>query len=127
MSSTLDFAIELIERKSVTPEDAGCQQLIAERLQAVGFEIEHMRYGEVDNLWARHGTAEPILCFAGHTDVVPPGPLDDWDSDPFKAVVDGDTLRGRGAADMKSALAAMVDAATTFVAANPNHTGSIAF
>ena len=127
MSSTLDFAIELIERESVTPEDAGCQQLIAERLQAVGFEIEHMRYGEVDNLWARHGTAEPVLCFAGHTDVVPPGPLEDWDSNPFKAVVDGDTLRGRGAADMKSALAAMVDAASTFVAANPNHKGSIAF
>ena len=127
MNSTLEFAIDLIERESVTPEDAGCQELIAERLRAAGFAIEHLRYGNVDNLWARRGTDGPVFCFAGHTDVVPPGPVEDWDSDPFKATVDGEMLRGRGAADMKSALAAMVDATVDFVRAYPDHMGSIAF
>jgi succinyl-diaminopimelate desuccinylase len=127
MNSTLAFAIDLIERESVTPEDAGCQKLIAERLHAAGFEIEHMRYDDVDNLWARRGSDAPLFCFAGHTDVVPPGPTEDWNSDPFKATIDGEMLRGRGAADMKSSLAAMVDGAVDFVNDHPNHKGSIAF
>jgi succinyl-diaminopimelate desuccinylase len=127
MNSTLAFAIDLIERESVTPEDAGCQKLIAERLHAAGFEIEHMRYDDVDNLWARRGSDAPLFCFAGHTDVVPPGPTEDWNSDPFKATIDGEMLRGRGAADMKSSLAAMVDGAVDFVNDHPDHKGSIAF
>ena len=127
MNPTLEFAIDLIERASVTPEDAGCQQLIADRLAAVGFTIEHLRYGEVDNLWARRGTGGPVFCFAGHTDVVPPGPLEEWASDPFKAAINGDSLRGRGAADMKAALAAMVDATVNFVTEFPDHKGTIAF
>ncbi len=125
--STIEFAIELIERPSVTPDDAGCQELIAERLASAGFTIEKLRFGDVDNLWATHGSESPVLCFAGHTDVVPPGPLEEWSSDPFKAVIEAEQLRGRGAADMKSALAAMVDAATDFVAAHPEHTGTLAF
>jgi len=124
---TTAFAIELIERKSVTPDDAGCQTLIAEKLAAAGFTIEHMRFGDVDNLWATRGEAKPVFCFAGHTDVVPPGPEEGWESDPFKATIVGDMLRGRGAADMKSALAAMVDAATDFVNEHPDHEGTIAF
>lgn len=127
MNNTLDFAIQLIERPSVTPADAGCQQLIADRLAAAGFSIEHLRYGEVDNLWARRGTSGPVFCFAGHTDVVPPGPLEEWATDPFKATIDGDRLRGRGAADMKAALAAMVDATREFVEEHPDHKGTIAF
>jgi succinyl-diaminopimelate desuccinylase len=127
MNSTLAFAIDLIERKSVTPEDAGCQKLIAERLHAAGFEIEHMRYDEVDNLWARRGTDGPVFCFAGHTDVVPPGPAEDWNSDPFKATIEGEILRGRGAADMKASLAAMVEGTVDFVNDHPDHKGSIAF
>lgn len=127
MNSTLAFAIDLIERKSVTPEDAGCQKLIAERLHAAGFEIEHMRYDEVDNLWARRGTDGPLFCFAGHTDVVPPGPAEDWNSDPFKATIEGEILRGRGAADMKASLAAMVEGTVDFVNDHPDHKGSIAF
>lgn len=127
MNKTLEFTVQLIERPSVTPEDAGCQQLIADRLAAAGFTIEHMRYGEVDNLWAHKGTSGPVFCFAGHTDVVPPGPLEEWVSDPFKATIDGDRLRGRGAADMKAALAAMVDATCEFVKEQPDHKGTIAF
>jgi succinyl-diaminopimelate desuccinylase len=124
---TIDFAIELIERHSVTPDDAGCQNLIADRLAAAGFAIEKLRFGDVDNLWATHGSGSPVLCFAGHTDVVPPGPADQWASDPFTAVIDGGELRGRGAADMKTALAAMVDAATAFVAGHGDHRGTLAF
>ena len=127
MNPTLEFAIELIERASVTPDDAGCQQLIAERLAAAGFTIEHLRCGEVDNLWAHKGSGGPVFCFAGHTDVVPPGPLEEWASDPFKASINGDSLRGRGAADMKAALAAMVDATVNFVTEFPDHKGTIAF
>jgi len=127
MSDTLEFTRELIRRPSVTPEDAGCQALMAERLERAGFRIEPMPFGEVTNFWARRGSESPVLCFAGHTDVVPVGPLDEWDRDPFGAEIDDGILYGRGAADMKASLAAMVDAVTDFVAANPKHKGSIAF
>jgi succinyl-diaminopimelate desuccinylase len=127
MSSTLDLAIDLIRRRSVTPEDAGCQPLMAERLARLGFSIEPMRFGDVDNLWARRGGDGPLFCFAGHTDVVPPGPLDQWHSDPFVPEVRDDVLYGRGACDMKGSLAAMITATEAFVAAHPDHRGSIAF
>jgi succinyl-diaminopimelate desuccinylase len=127
MSSTLDFAMELIARPSVTPEDGGCQQLMADKLAAAGFNVEKLRYGNVDNFWAKHGSEGPVLCFAGHTDVVPPGPEDGWQSDPFRPEIRDGKLYGRGAADMKAALAAMVDAAVDFVTENPAHKGCIAF
>ena len=127
MSSTLALACDLIARPSVTPDDAGCQALIAERLAAIGFRIEPMPFGEVTNLWARRGSEGPLLCLAGHTDVVPAGPLDLWDSDPFDPVIRDGRLYGRGAADMKGSLAAMVTAVESFVAAHPDHPGSIAF
>lgn len=125
--STLDFACELLRRHSVTPADAGCQSLIAARLAAAGFSIEHLPFGEVSNLWARHGQGGPVLCFAGHTDVVPAGPRQDWQTDPFTPEIRDGILYARGAADMKASLAAMVDAATDFVTAQPEHQGSIAF
>lgn len=118
---------ELVKRPSVTPEDAGCQALIASRLEAVGFHCESMVFGEVTNLWARFGNTEPVLCFAGHTDVVPPGAPDQWESPPFEPSIRGDFLFGRGAADMKGGLAAMVIAAEQFVVANPVFDGSLAF
>jgi len=125
--AVLELARELVRRPSVTPEDAGCQVLLAERLERIGFHVEHLRFGEVDNFWARRGHAGPVLCFAGHTDVVPTGPLDAWTHPPFDAeVVDGQ-LWGRGTADMKASLAAMVVAAEEFLAAHPDHAGSIAF
>jgi succinyl-diaminopimelate desuccinylase len=127
MSETIELAKALIERASVTPDDAGCQPLIAERLQALGFSIESLRFGEVDNLWARRGSAAPLFVFAGHTDVVPPGPLADWDSDPFTATTRDGCLYGRGAADMKSSIAAMVTACERFIARHAGHRGSIAF
>ena len=127
MSATLDLSRALIERPSVTPDDQGCQQLLAERLQAIGFRIEQLRFDDVDNLWARRGDATPLFAFAGHTDVVPPGPLDDWDSPPFEPVIRDGLLYGRGAADMKSSIAAMVTACERFVADHPDHGGSIAF
>jgi succinyl-diaminopimelate desuccinylase len=127
MSATCDLAIELISRRSVTPDDAGCQQLLAARLARVGFACEHLRFGEVDNLWARHGHAGPLLVFAGHTDVVPPGPLDAWRSDPFKPEIRDGFLYGRGAADMKGGIAAMITAVERFIAAHPGHAASIAF
>ena len=123
----IDLLAELVRRPSVTPEDSGCQDLLAARLEALGFYCETMPFGDVANLWARRGADGPVLCFAGHTDVVPPGPLEDWDTDPFDPVVEGDMLYGRGSADMKSGLAAMVVAAERFIAAHPAHTGSIAF
>ncbi|HIZ50519.1 MAG TPA: succinyl-diaminopimelate desuccinylase [Candidatus Pseudomonas excrementavium] len=126
LSPTLALACELIARDSTTPDDAGCQQLMAERLAACGFTLESMRFGEVDNLWARRGTQSPVLCFAGHTDVVPSGPLEQWDNPPFEPVVREGMLYGRGAADMKGSLAAMVVAVERFVAACPEHRGSIA-
>jgi succinyl-diaminopimelate desuccinylase len=127
MSSTLDLAIDLIRRPSVTPDDAGCQPLMAERLAGLGFTIEPMRFGDVDNLWARRGSDGPLFCFAGHTDVVPPGPRDQWSSDPFVPEVRGGMLYGRGACDMKGSLAAMITATEAFIAAHPDHRGSIAF
>ncbi len=127
ISATQSLANDLIARKSVTPVDAGCQALLAERLAAIGFAIEHLRFDDVDNLWARRGTDGPLIAFAGHTDVVPPGPTDTWDSDPFTPEVRDGFLYGRGAADMKSSIAAMVTACERFVAAHPDHSGSIAF
>ncbi len=127
MSATLALTQELIARNSVTPADEGCQQLVAARLDAIGFSIEHLRYANVDNLWAVRGSAKPLLCFAGHTDVVPTGPLEEWSSNPFKPEIRDGVLYGRGAADMKSGLAAMVTATESFVAENPKHRGAIAF
>jgi len=127
MSSTLELTQELIARRSVTPADGGCQDLLAQRLAALGFEVERLRYGEVENLWARHGSGPPVLCFAGHTDVVPSGPLADWDSDPFQPTLRDGMLFGRGAADMKSGLAAMMTATEQFVRERPQHRGTLAF
>lgn len=127
MSATLDLTRDLLERNSVTPADEGCQDLMARRLEACGFRIEKLRYGNVDNLWAIRGSESPVLCFAGHTDVVPTGPLHEWQSNPFVATIRDGVLYGRGAADMKSGLAAMVTATEAFVAENPGHKGSIAF
>lgn len=126
MSAVLDLACELIRRASVTPEDAGCQRLIGERLAAVGFELEHLPFGAVQNLWAVHGQDGPLLCLLGHTDVVPPGPLEAWRSDPFQPSIRQGRLYGRGAADMKGAVAAMVVALEHFVAAHPQHPGRVA-
>lgn len=124
---TVRLACELIRRRSVTPEDAGCQSLMAERLEAMGFRIEHLRFGDTDNLWARRGDAAPLFCFAGHTDVVPPGDPAAWSSDPFEPTFRDGLLYGRGAADMKSSLAAMLVATERYLAARPEHAGSIAF
>jgi succinyl-diaminopimelate desuccinylase len=123
---TLDLARELIARRSQTPDDAGCQDLLGKRLAKSGFRCESLVANAVSNLWARRGDAHPIVCFAGHTDVVPSGPLDAWDSDPFEPSVRDGYLYGRGAADMKSSLAAFVVAVEQFVAARPDHPGSIA-
>ena len=117
---------DLIRRRSVTPDDAGCQDALMERLAAFGFECEKMPFGDVSNFWARRGTSEPVLCFAGHTDVVPPGALDEWTDDPFEPIARDDAVFGRGSADMKGGLAAMIVAMEKFVAANPNHGGSLA-
>jgi len=127
MSQTLELTEDLLGRRSLTPADGGCQELIAGRLAAAGFTVESLHYGEVDNLWARRGSGAPVFCFAGHTDVVPTGPLEEWHSDPFVPARRGESLYGRGAADMKSGLAAMVTAAEAFVAAHPAHRGSLAF
>lgn len=127
MTTTLELTKQLIARPSVTPDDQGCQKLIAGRLQAIGFEVEHHRFGEVDNLWARRGKQQPLFVFAGHTDVVPPGPVEQWQYDPFTPTISGNTLFGRGAADMKSSIAAMICACEKFIAENPGHNGSIAF
>ena len=125
-SATLLLAQELIRRHSVTPDDAGCQKILARRLEALGFRLEEIRCGEVSNLWARRGAAHPVLCFAGHTDVVPPGPREQWLSDPFEPTLREGKLYGRGAADMKSSIAAFVCAVEEFVAAHPQHRGSVA-
>jgi succinyl-diaminopimelate desuccinylase len=124
--TALELAKELIARQSVTPEDGGCQEVIAKRLAAAGFRCEPMKFGAVTNLWARRGTQSPLVCFAGHTDVVPTGPLSEWHSDPFVPTIRDGKLYGRGAADMKSSIAAFVAAVETFVAERPRHSGSIA-
>lgn len=123
---TTELLCDLIRRVSVTPEDAGCQDLLIERLEPLGFVCETLRFGDVTNLWARRGSSGPVLCFAGHTDVVPPGDLEGWRTDPFEPVIDEGSLYGRGAADMKSGIAAMVTAIERFVSAQPDHDGSIA-
>ena len=127
MTDALELTRDLIARPSVTPADAGCQALMAERLAAHGFRTETLQFGSVTNLWARRGGSGPLLCFAGHTDVVPTGPLEEWRSDPFNPVIRDGVLYGRGAADMKSGLAAMVTATEEFVTAHPDHRGAIAF
>jgi succinyl-diaminopimelate desuccinylase len=124
--AALDLARALIARRSVTPEDAGCQQLIAERLAPLGFDLESLRFGQVENLWARRGAGRPLLCFAGHTDVVPSGPAERWSSDPFTPTERGGLLYGRGASDMKSSIAAFVCAVEQFLAVRPQPPGSIA-
>ena len=126
-SATLDLSLQLLRQPSVTPEDHTCQTIMADRLSKIGFNIENMRFEDVDNLWARRGTEAPVFCFVGHTDVVPTGKLDAWESDPFKPEIRDGKLYGRGSADMKTALAAMVVASERFVEKNPNHKGSIAF
>lgn len=127
MEKTLELCCELIRRSSVTPEDAGCQALMIERLRALGFTCTELPYGEVSNFWAERGERGPLLAFAGHTDVVPTGPLDKWDSPPFEPTVRNGTLFGRGSADMKGSLAAMVVACEEFVAEHPGHRGRIGF
>jgi succinyl-diaminopimelate desuccinylase len=126
MPDVLELARELIARKSVTPEDGGCQEMLAARLERSGFRCEPMKFGEVSNLWARRGTAAPVVCFAGHTDVVPTGPLSEWHSDPFVPTIRDGKLFGRGAADMKSSIAAFVVAMEMFLKERPDHSGSIA-
>ena len=126
MSAVLDLTMALIERRSITPDDAGCLPLIAERLTRSGFRCESLRYGEVDNLWATHGEGGPVLVLLGHTDVVPPGPREAWHSDPFVPEIRDGVLYGRGAADMKSGVAAFVIAAEQFVATHPDHRGTLA-
>ena len=127
MSETLAFVKQLISRPSVTPDDADCQQLIASRLSAIGFECQSMNQGEVSNLWARRNQHGPLFTFAGHTDVVPSGPEENWRHPPFTPTIDGDLLYGRGAADMKGSIAAMITACERFVNEHPDHNGSIAF
>jgi len=126
MSAVVELTCQLITRASITPDDAGCQKLLAARLQAAGFVCQHLRFGEVDNLWATHGSGDPVLLLLGHTDVVPPGPRDAWHSDPFTPEIREGMLYGRGAADMKASVAAMALAAEQFVAANPQHPGTLA-
>ena len=127
MSETLDLTKQLIARKSVTPDDAGCQAIMIERLEAIGFNVEHLRFDDVDNFWAKRGTEQPIYAFAGHTDVVPSGPEKDWQTPPFEPTLKDGMLYGRGTADMKGSLAAMVTACERFVANHPDHKGTIAF
>src|SRR5687768_15881935 len=125
-NDTLALAQTLIARRSPTPFDNGCQEILTDRLEKIGFNIERIRCGEVDNLWARRGTGAPLICFAGHTDVVPTGPLEKWESDPFDPVTRNGRLYGRGAADMKGSIAAFITAIEAFVAKHPDHNGSIA-
>jgi succinyl-diaminopimelate desuccinylase len=126
-TETLNLAKQLISIPSITPDDLGCQKIIADRLSAIGFNIENLRFGEVDNLWARHGTKSPLFVFAGHTDVVPTGPAEKWRSDPFTPTIVDKTMTGRGTADMKSSIAAMVCACEKFFSDKKEINGSIAF
>lgn len=127
MTDTLELAKQLISIPSVTPEDLGCQKILADRLGNIGFTNEHLRYGEVDNLWSRHGTQSPLFVFAGHTDVVPTGPVEQWSSDPFTPTIINDVMTARGTADMKSSIAAMVCACENFFADGKTIKGSVAF
>ncbi|MEE8059095.1 MAG: succinyl-diaminopimelate desuccinylase [Pseudomonadales bacterium] len=127
LSSTLQLTVDLIARQSVTPDDAGCQDLMIQRLEAIGFKVERLRFGDVDNFWAVHGNEGAILCFAGHTDIVPTGPVEQWQYHPFEPTMVEGTLYGRGAADMKGSLAAMVTACERFIAEHPDHRGRIAY
>ena len=124
-NSTLELAKALIARRSNTPDDAGCQEMMIARLEPLGFKIERMRFGDVDNFYARRGTSGPLLVFAGHTDVVPTGPVDKWHTPPFEPTIKDGMLYGRGAADMKTSCAAFITAIEDFVAAHPDHPGSI--
>ena len=126
VSATIALAQDLMGRASVTPEDKGCQALMIARLEAIGFKVERMRFGAVDNFWARRGTEKPVLAFAGHTDVVPTGPIEEWHTPPFEPTLKDGFLYGRGAADMKGSLASWVVALEQFVALHPNHHGSLA-
>ncbi|HEY7841039.1 MAG TPA: succinyl-diaminopimelate desuccinylase [Gammaproteobacteria bacterium] len=126
MAMTIELAKELIRRKSVTPEDGGCQRLIADRLARAGFQTRHMKFGEVSNVWLTHGKGKPVFAFLGHTDVVPTGPVSDWKSDPFTPVERDGKLYGRGAADMKGSVAAMATALERFAIAHPDHAGTAA-
>ncbi len=126
MSDTLQLAKDLIARRSLTPDDEGCQDILIERLEKLGFKIERMRFGNVDNFWARRGTASPVVVFAGHTDVVPTGPVENWFSPPFEPTIRDGMLYGRGAADMKTSIAAFITALEAFLAQHPKHHGSIA-
>nr|WP_314592465.1 succinyl-diaminopimelate desuccinylase [uncultured Neisseria sp.] len=125
-TQSLELAKELISRPSVTPDDQNCQQLLAERLQKIGFAVEELHFGDTKNVWLRRGTQAPVFCFAGHTDVVPAGPVEKWDSFPFEPTEREGRLYGRGAADMKTSIACFVTACERFVAENPDHQGSIA-
>lgn len=127
LPDTVELAMQLMRCQSVTPEDAGCQEILITRLEKIGFKVTRLPFGEVHNFWAQRGAASPVIVFAGHTDVVPPGPITEWTSDPFQPEIRDGQLYGRGAADMKGSLAAMVTACEQFVSANPNHKGSIAF
>jgi len=126
MSEVLDLTCDLIRRRSLTPDDAGCQAVIGARLERAGFTIEHLRYSDVSNLWATHGAGDPVLVFLGHTDVVPTGPDADWSSPPFEPTIRNGNLYGRGAADMKSGVAAMTLALEEYVRGNPDHRGTVA-
>jgi len=126
LSPTIALAQDLMGRASVTPTDKGCQELMIARLEAIGFTIERMRFGAVDNFWARRGSDKPVLAFAGHTDVVPSGPVDQWHTPPFEPTIKNGFLYGRGAADMKGSLASWVVALETFIALHPDHKGSLA-
>jgi succinyl-diaminopimelate desuccinylase len=127
MSPTLALTEDLLRRPSVSPEDHGCLDVIGARLEALGFRNERLAFGPVENLWSQRGKGRPVLCFAGHTDVVPTGPREDWQTDPFEPVVQDGVLFGRGSADMKSGLAAMVTATERFVARHPGHAGCLAY
>ncbi len=126
-NETITLLEQLISRESTTPDDQGCQELMIQRLEPLGFHIERMRFGDVDNLWARRGTDGPLFVFAGHTDVVPTGPVEAWDHPPFQLTEENGMLYGRGVADMKASLAAMIISTEQFVRENPEHTGSIGF
>ncbi|MDG2091320.1 MAG: succinyl-diaminopimelate desuccinylase [Gammaproteobacteria bacterium] len=127
MSSIIDLCSELISRPSVSPDDQGCQEVLAARLENIGFHIEHLPFDDVKNLWARHGTDAPLFCFAGHTDVVPPGNIENWESEPFSPEIRDGLLYGRGSADMKGSIAAMVTASENFLIKHPNFKGSLAY